>query len=255
VLSRRDAVQSNRDVLLDLISVPVTDWEQVTIAFSEPPPRAVAAADVDLSKAYARALEERYDLAALRALRARALSDIEVARQEARPDLTVFAGVGRGDTGAAYGDAFTFDDTVWTVGLRFEMPWLRTAEFSALREAEFRLRQVERDSEALERMILLECRLAARDLRTAVERVEATRRARDLEARKLEREQVKMAQGRSETRIVVDYQDDLEFAELAVVDAVAAYHIRLAQYRLVQGILLDSAGVAEPMRNEETRAR
>jgi outer membrane protein TolC len=147
--------------------------------------------------------------------------------------------------GTEVGERFDFDRDIWAVGVALELPLWKTATKAAVRQAELQIRRIDREYEALERSVLLECRLAARYAKTSAERVKATAKALALQGRKLELEQVKLAQGRSTTRFVIEYQDDLEFAQLAAVDAVARFEKDLAQYRLVQGILLETIGLDE----------
>ena len=119
------------------------------------------------------------------------------------------------------------------------MPWSRTAEKSALRQAGIQLIQLDNNMASLVKFIDLRCRAASRDLLTSVERVGAVERARDLHARKLELEEEKMGQGRSTTQLIIDYQDDLAFADADYISSVSIFQKALAQYRLVQGTLLE----------------
>jgi len=245
VLARRDAVQQTRDILLELIAVSVEEWDEVAVVFPKENPSGQETMEPDMWLAFDMAREERPDLGSLRALRRSIRQDVILRQQEARPDLSVFGRVGRGDSDEEASESFDFDRSVWSVGLEYVTPWSRSAERAVLAQSELRLRQVDRDIEALERIVLLECRLVARDLATAHERVGATIRAMGIQERKLELEQEKFAQGRSTTKVVVDYQDDLEFAQLSCVDAVARYQKDRVRYRAVQGILLRDSTSAD----------
>jgi outer membrane protein TolC len=246
VLARRDAVQQTRDLLLERIAVPVETWDEVEVAFPNAVPAGGAGEGADPWRAFETAREARADLAALRALKRSSEHEVEARRQDARGDLSVVGRIGRGDSDESLGDSLDFDLDLWSVGLQYSTSWSRSAEKAALSQARLRLRQVETELQAAERSVLLQCRLAARDLATSTERVAAAQRAGELHMRKLELEQEKLAQGRSNTRIVVDYQDDLEFAQLAYVDAVAHYRRDAVRFRSVQGRLLNESSEDRP---------
>ena len=251
VLSSRDEVRRSRDVLLELMAVSVETWDSVKIAFHNDAPTMASTGPIDMIEAFEVAVESRPDLAAVRALKKQADFELALRKQDARADLEVRARIGRGDVAEALGDSFDFDRNIWSVGVALEVPLWRRAEKAALRQAAFQRQRADREYEALERIVLLECRLAARNVKTSAERVTAAMKASELQRRKLDLEQVKLSQGRTTTRFVIEYQDDLEFSQLAAVDAVARYEKDLAQYRLVQGILLAAIGMDESGAGED----
>lgn len=255
VLSARDAMGRSQDILLELIAAPVETWDQTVIQFFDQPPSMSGDEAPDMLSAFATAREKRPDLDALDELREQAENNVKISRQEIRPDLVVSGSYGLGESDTRLQDTLGFEDEVWTVGLQLESSWSRREEKAALRQARLRLEQIDYEYEALERAVLLECRLAARNLRTSAERVTAAQRAREIEARKLELEQEKLVQGRTTTRFIIDYQDDLEFAELTYVDALARYQKDLAQYRLVQGTLLEIIGIEDPVMGHAEHSR
>jgi outer membrane protein TolC len=242
LLSTENLALRNQDVVKELIVVPREVWDATEIVFDDKQEISVDPAEVSFLEAYEVAMENRPDMAALRRTRESILRNIEVTRQEARPDLKFVGSLGRGDTGDGWNDSVGFDRAVWSVGLQLELPWFRQKEKSELRQAEIQLRQLDNQVDALERRIDRECRIAARELVTAIKRVAATKKARDLHARKLELEEKKMEQGRSSTRFVIEYQDDLAFAEMEHVLSRSTHQKALAGYLLVQGILLEDHG-------------
>ena len=240
VLSAAAYRDRSRERLLDVIGLQPVLWDDVELEY----PAAEAEMgimDLELSVLVAEALSMRSDLAALESERIAALNEVEFSRQSTRPNLSVGASYGIGSAGEESADMWGTDRQMWMVGLQFEMPLERTADKSRLRQAERQVEIWEARYTQVARQVEMELRDALRRLATAREQVRATRRARDLHEAKWQEESRKLAQGRSNTQLVIRYQEDLEHAEAAVVTAWAGYEQAQAALLLARGILVPVA--------------
>jgi outer membrane protein TolC len=80
---------------------------------------------------------------------------------------------------------------------------------------------------------------AVGDARTAFERVDATRKAREYAEAALDAEQKKLESGKSTSFFVLEFQNQLTAARLAEIRALADYSIALSQLALVEGTTLE----------------
>lgn len=237
LLENENQFHTAREGLLQRIRYPVEAWDEVVL-------------DVDADRAethpalpgaavgFETAVKQRADLEAARlALRA-AEVQLAAAERGTRPDLSLEAGIGRGGSGASVSDSMDFDKTVWSVGAALSSSLSRTGDKAEAARLRFEVEAAEEDLRDLESSILLECRSAARNLQTALKRVDAAEKAAKLQRSKLEQEQDKMEQGRSTTAVVIQYMDDLDMAEWTVIRAQAEAQVLWAEYQRVQGILV-----------------
>jgi outer membrane protein TolC len=240
VLALRDGVQNAMDYLRLTVQIPRAKWEDAVFALpgsddvrrlTEP------AAQVNVATAITRALRGRPDLLALRDLAGLSETDLFMKRSSARPDLQLIGAVTQGSSGSDLGDSFELDDTSWTVGVQLEIPLLRRAERSAMRQSAIEFNKASNNVKSLESAIVLECRAGARSVTTAYLRVLATSKAAGLQRKKLVLEEKKFMQGRSATHLVIQYQNDLTTAIMGMHIAMAEYQKALVGYRLAQGLM------------------
>ncbi len=242
VLAGRVAVTDTREHLFALIGLPREQWDETPLRFPDPPADFEPAETDPPEKAFERAVSTRPDLKALNWQIRAADHDETAARQAARPSLAVGASYGIGDSGETFDDAAGISESVWSIGLQFEVPLQRRAERSRLQQVRWRQEQLERDRAEHMRVVAREIREAARAVDTAAEEVSATRRALDLHKRKRYLEQEKLEQGRSATETVIRYQEDVELAEHASIAAWARYEKARAALLLAQGLLVSPIG-------------
>jgi outer membrane protein TolC len=88
--------------------------------------------------------------------------------------------------------------------------------------------------------IVVEVRVSVRAVMTNVERVNATRKARELAQRRLEVEEKKYSVGRSTSLEILRAQEDLATAEGNEARAIIDYEISLGKLEKAKGTILDS---------------
>jgi len=240
VLSAAAHRDRSREMLLDVIGLQPLLWDETRLHYPAEHVE-VEKTVMNLEAFVAEALSMRSDLAALESERIAALREVELSRQSTRPNLSVGASYGIGSAGETSNDQWGTDRQLWMVGVQFEMPLERTADKSRLRQAERQVEIWESRYTHAARQVEMEIRDGMRRLATAREQVRATRKAHDLHEAKWQEESRKLSQGRSNTQLVIRYQEDLEHAEAAMVTAWASYEQAQAALLLARGILVPVA--------------
>ena len=239
VYVRRDTALTTQDLLKELLSVPKAEWDAVGFLFPTNSFLLGMPRDrIDGSSAFRKALSYRADLLAAREGAKQAQILIAIRKQEGRPELSIQSGLGQGDAADDFDDSLNNDKTVWSFGLRLEIPWRRQQEKSRIQQAELELIQALNRVETLKDDIRLACITTAREFQTSIERVKAARKALDLQTKKLKLEEEKFLRGRSTTQQIIEYQDDVEFAESSFFIAESLFKQTDARYRLAQGVLI-----------------
>jgi outer membrane protein TolC len=121
------------------------------------------------------------------------------------------------------------------IGLRAERANYARARF-AMRQAELELKQIEQE-------ILVQVRAAVRQVHTNTERVEVTRKTRELAQRRLDAEERKFNVGRSTNLEVLRAQEELTNAEVNENKAITDYQISLGELEAAKGTILEYFGV------------
>lgn len=214
----QNEAQALDERLKERIDLPVMQWDQTTIDYRLPGDTTPAPA-MDFLDAYESALQNRADVEALRNEEERVASLIRWKQQEDRADLEVSAGIGRGDADPALGDSLDFDKTVWSVGVMLDMSLKRSGTRAEVMQALLARDRIRAEMELLERAIQLECRAAIRQVAVAERLVAATAKAREAQTKKLELEVQRFRRGQSDTKTLLDYENDLELAERDYLNA------------------------------------
>jgi outer membrane protein TolC len=105
-----------------------------------------------------------------------------------------------------------------------------------LRRAKMALRIQEQD-------VIVEVRNSVRDLQSAIDGVEAAKRARIASAERLRAEQERLRLGDSTPYLVLEFDEDLRIAESSEIRALQVYRTRIITLERAQGTLLESQGV------------
>ena len=143
--------------------------------------------------------------------------------------------------GSVLGDIFSNDFPNWTVGVTVAYPIGTSLADANLERARLLRNQAELSRRSLEVRIASEVRDAGRNVTTNLQRVEATRAARQLAERRLSAEQRKFEVGLSTTFLVFQAQRDLASARSNEERAILDYIRSLVDFNAVQEIPLFGA--------------
>ncbi|AOS45241.1 outer membrane channel protein [Lacunisphaera limnophila] len=245
VILAEQSVKDRQDGLLALIGQFELDAALGTVRFKE-----VTAAAPVFASSYAMAKQNQPDYLSSQAAIEQFRIDLKLAKDAARPDLTVGAALGlsgtNGSTSDAFGDAFDRQNKAWQVDFAFNYPWGQKSDrarerqsLAALSREQSRLRQTEQTIE-------LQVRSAVRSVETNLESVKIASLASALSQKQYELEKAKFDAGLSTSRRVLEAQDDLESARVNELQAKATLHTAIAALHRIEGSSLQRYAVELP---------
>src|SRR5437762_4965011 len=98
--------------------------------------------------------------------------------------------------------------------------------------------QAQAQMKSLEMGVIAQVRNVARNVQTNQKRVQSARASRELQEKKLEAEEKKLAAGMSQSFFVFQAQRDLAVARVAEIQAIADYNKSLVDFQAVQEVPL-----------------
>jgi outer membrane protein TolC len=159
-----------------------------------------------------------------------------------------FAGAPSGVIPGGYGDAidtlFGGDYRDWSLGLNVSYPLGNSQAEAQHAQAQVSARQQRAQIDSNEILISQEVRQAARAVDTNRKRIDATRVARELAAKRLEAEQKKFEVGMSTSFLIVQAQRDLAQAAANELRALSDYNKAIVAFERSRGTILDRANVS-----------
>jgi outer membrane protein TolC len=262
VIVRQGQIETAEDILRALILNPSQpDFWTTKIEPSEQP--VLAPQPVDTEGAIRNALMNRTDLVQLRKQLESVDINIKYNQNQRLPaiDLTAAYGLtGVAGTQFRYGpdpgdgrppdiigqnqrsftdalrDVFRNDFRTWSFTVNVSYPIGSSAADVALASSKLQKQQGLVSERQLEVLITAQVREAARDVTTSLQRVEATRKARELAERRLEAENKRVAVGLSDTFRLFQAQRDLTGAKQAELTAVIDYNRSLVELEAIQSV-------------------
>lgn len=214
--------------------------------------------EVGLDKAIETALARRPEIRRKRLELEQLEYDIRLARNRVLPSLDLeasygWAGIGgdatiddeivSGGPGDAWDQVFDFDFPHWRLGIQFGIPIGNNEAQGLLAQRRYEHERGTIELNALRQQIIREVRVAVRALEDGAALVEASLAARDLSVRNLEAEKTKFDNGLSTNYQVLEIEEDLAQAQLALIRAYLDYRKANIGYRVYTGTLLDFLNV------------
>jgi outer membrane protein TolC len=206
----------------------------------EPEPR-----EIDLTALAEAALAARPELAQAKLQMANSRLNLRMAENERWPTLNFQSSAGLNGRGTTYlAELGSGDFYQWQAGLLLTVPLgNRAADATALRR-QFELEQAALTLKDREQNILLEVKAAARAVVTDSKRIEVTRQARRLAAKKLEAENERFRLGLTTVQDLITFERDLADAKRAEVQALIDYRNSLVDLDQRTGRLLGRHRIA-----------
>ena len=246
-----------RTLILDPADTP--DYWSISLQPSDRP--VLRAREIDVDAAVRNALLNRTDLDTLDNGLELTDTDIRYYRNQQLPDVSLqvnyglegaggdqllrtggFPGtvVGRQQKsfGGVLGEILANEFPSWTVGVTVSYPLGTSSADASLERSRLERTRSEARRRSLELQIATEVRDAARSVRTNLQRVEATRVARELAERRLEAEQRKFEVGLATNFLVFQAQRDLATARNQEQSVILDYVRSLVDFDAVQEIPL-----------------
>jgi outer membrane protein len=136
--------------------------------------------------------------------------------------------------GDALRDVFANDFKTWSVALNVTYPIGTSAAEAGLAQARLQREQQTTNQRELETIVVAQVRDAARQVTTALKRVETTQKARALAEQNLQAYEKRLAVGLSDTFLVIQAQRDLTGQLNNELAAIIAYNRALINFEAVQ---------------------
>lgn len=176
--------------------------------------------------------------------------DLKVAQDDSRPSLSVGGAVGlsgnRGNSGSAFSDALSRDNSSWQFDLSVSYPWGQLGGKARYRQSLASLNQQQTRLRQLEQNIELQVRSAIRAIETNFESVKIASQARALSDRQYELEKARFDNGLSTSYRVLQAQNELETARMEELSANVALRNSLGTLRQIEGSSLQQYAVTLP---------
>jgi len=144
--------------------------------------------------------------------------------------------------GTVLGDVLgnTYPD--WTLGVQIGYPLGTSTPKANLARARLQYEQSQTQLKNLEVQVATQVRAVARNVQTNQQRVRSARASRELQEKKLEAEEKKLAAGMSQSFFVFQAQRDLSIARTVELQAISDYNKSLVDFEAVQQVPLGGGG-------------
>ena len=260
-------IKAAQDNLRALILDPGTP-EFWTVTFEPTDIASFSAQAIDVDSAVKNALDKRSDLRGAKNSLEQSDINIRYYSNQIKPDVNAqvtygAAGIGgtqqsggfnplTGQTtpvtfidrsyGSALGDVFSNAFPQWTFGIQVGYPLGASTAQANLARVRLQYEQAKTQLRNLEMQIATQVRGVARNVSTNQQRVQSARASRELQEKKLEAEEKKLAAGMSSTFFVFQAQRDLALARTAEIQAISDYNKSLVDFEAVQQVPLGGGG-------------
>jgi outer membrane protein len=263
-------IKQAQDNLRALILDPGTAdfWN---VAFDPTDAASFAEQAIDIDAAVRNALDRRSDLRGAKNTLEQSDINIKYYRNQIRPDvnanvqyITTAAGgaqlsqvdlaaaaagaainrsiVAERSFGSVLGDVLQNQYPNWTVGVSIGYPLGASTAHANLARVKLQYDEAQIQLKNLQLQVATQVRAAGRNVQTNQKRVQSARVSRELQEKKLDAEEKKLAAGMSTTFFISQFQRDLAQARVIEIQAIADYNKSLVDFEAVQQVPLNGGG-------------
>ena len=236
LIQQEQTVRDAEERLLNLINVPTFDIRPGPVAFTD-----YSEGAPNFAQSYQLARQYYPDTLSQAETIRQFEIDLETARRNVKPtlDLSATLGYQARQTDASYQQAIANlpndHGNNWNVGLTYSMPWGLHADKARYRQAMNNLNSQKIRLEQLEQQLLVNVRQAVRAVETQLAAVEIAGKATELAARQFDQQKARYDAGLSTSRLVVQFQEDLENTRFQELSAKLALRRAVAELRRLEG--------------------
>ena len=264
-------IKQAQDNLRILILDPASSPEFWNVTFEPTDAAAFTAQAVDIEGAVRNAMDKRADLRAAKNSLEQSDINIKFYTNQIKPDVNASIGynpVGVGGSllspvdftavasggsavqtvvanrgfGSVLGDVFQSQYPTWTFGVTVGYPLGANTAHANLARVKLEYEQAQTTLKNQQLQVVAQVRSAGRAVQTNVQRVASARASRELQEKKLEAEEKKLAAGMSSPFFVVQAQRDLSQARTTEIQAISDYNKSLVDFESVQQAPLNGGG-------------
>ncbi|MCU1381802.1 MAG: ttgC [Acidobacteria bacterium] len=165
--------------------------------------------------------------------------DLQAIAAGASPNRTVINNFG---FGGVLGDLFQGVNPTWTFGVTVGYPLGANTAHANLARVKLEYDQAQAQLKNMEMQVITQVRTAARNVLSNQQLVQSARASRELQEKKLEAEEKKLAAGMSSPFFVVQAQRDLSLARTVEIRAISDYNKSLVDFEAVQQVPINGGG-------------
>jgi outer membrane protein len=143
--------------------------------------------------------------------------------------------------GSVLGDIFQSQYPTWTFGVTVGYPLGANTAHANLARVKLEYDQAQAALKSQQLQVVTQVRTAARNVKTNQQRVQSARASRELQEKKLEAEEKKLAAGMSSPFFVVQAQRDLSLARTVEIQAISDYNKSLVDFEAVQQVPINGS--------------
>jgi outer membrane protein len=261
VIVAEAAIKQAQDNLRALILDPATP-EFWNVAFDPSDAAAFDARAIDLDAAVRNAMDKRADIRGAKNALEQSDINIRYFNNQIKPDVNAqvtYGAIGIGGTqqtggfnpftgqttpisslvrgyGSALGDVFSNAFPQWTFGLQVGYPLGSNTAHANLARVKLEYDQSQAELKNMQLQVVTQVRTAARNVQSNQQLVQSARASRELQEKKLEAEEKKLAAGMSSPFFVVQAQRDLSLARTVEIRAISDYNKSLVDFEAVQQV-------------------
>jgi len=261
VIVAEAAIKQAQDALRALVLDPATpEFWNVTFDPTDAP--AFDARAIDLDAAVRNALAKRSDVRGAKNSLEQSDINIKYFSNQIKPDVNAqvtYGAVGIAGTqlqggynpitgqttplesvarsyGSALGDAFSNAYPQWAFGVQIGYPLGANTAHANLARVKLEYDQAQAQLKNMQLQVVTQVRTAARNVQSNQQLVQSARASRELQEKKLEAEEKKLAAGMSSPFFVVQAQRDLSLARTVEIRAISDYNKSLVDFEAVQQV-------------------
>lgn len=202
------------------------------------------------SSSLAAAKQNQPDYLSAQAALEQAKLDLEVAKDNTKPSLSVGGAVGvdgrNRSGGNAVSDALDRENASWQLDLSLSYPWGQKGDRARYRQSLAQITQQTLRLRQLEQAIEVDVRSAVRAVATNLESVKIASLASQLSEKQYELEKARFDAGLSTSRRVLEAQTDLETARVSELQSRVNLRTALAALHRIEGSSLQRFGIELP---------
>jgi outer membrane protein len=239
VVQQEQTVRNAEERLLNLINVPTFDARPGPVAFD-----AYRDGAPNFAQSYKLAREFYPDTLSAEQLIKQAELNLDTARRNTKPDLNLQATLGytARPTDVSYVETISNlphdHGNNWSLNLNYSLPWGRRADQARYRQASNSLTAQKIRLEQIEQQLVVSVRTAVRAVETNRVATDIAAKATELAARQYDQQKARYDAGLSTSRVLLQFQDDLENARFNELSAQLALRQAVAELRRLEGTSL-----------------
>lgn len=245
VITAQNTLETDQNVLKNLITDDYTKWQPMDIQPSEPLSAPLVL--FNLQDSWSRGLTERPDLLQARLDVQKQGIQLKFDVNQLYPELDLIGTYGYNGAGSHYVDTFTEINSgnapFYTAGAQITTPLSNVGARNTYKSDKATEKQLLFTLKQLEQKIMVDIDNAVKTAQSDFESVDATRQARIYAEAALDAEQKTYAVGKATTFEVLTYQNNLTIARGQEIRALANYEESLVNLAAAEGSTLDRLGI------------